>query len=197
MKRFEFNQAKFEISSNGKMSMPKQNFPHVVLAGRSNVGKSSFINHFFQKKELARTSSKPGKTGLLNFFTVDESLFFVDIPGYGYAQRSKCDREGFKEMIDIYLKTHLNRMTFLHFIDGRHPPLENDWEFIHWIAGKGKKVLFIITKMDKLKPKERKPVMASMSEALGPFGQIVFYNIEEKSVRTEVKEKLGELLSNG
>ena len=167
----------------------------MVLAGRSNVGKSSFINHFFQNKGLAKTSSKPGKTGLLNFFNVDERLFFVDIPGYGYAKRSKAIIETFREMIDLYFHSHLDRITFLHFIDGRHPPSESDWEFIHWMKDQGKNVLFIITKIDKVKPRDRTPVVEALLKDLEPYGDVVIYNIEDKAIRKEVKEKLAKILT--
>ncbi len=177
--------------------MPRQHFPHVVLAGRSNVGKSSFINHFFQNRQLAKISSKPGKTGLLNFFNVDDRLFFVDMPGYGYAKRSKVMRETWREMIDHYLSTHLEKITFLHFIDGRHPASESDWEFIHWVRDQGKNLLFIITKIDKVEKKEKKAAMDLLAKDLEPYGDLVFYDIEDKAIREQVKERLRKVLDCG
>lgn len=190
MKQFEFNRCSFQISSNGKISLPKQNLPHFVLAGRSNVGKSSFINHLFQKKNLAKTSSKPGKTQLLNFYNIDDRIFFVDIPGYGYAKTNKGERDKWRRMIEGYVSTYLEKITFIHFIDGRHEPSESDWDFIHWAKESQKKVLFIITKMDKVKTRDRKKVKEELSKTLDSFGTVVFYNIEEKSVRQNVKDEI-------
>lgn len=195
MKVMEFKKCFFRGSSDGKISLPKEPFPHVVLAGRSNVGKSSFINHFFQNRDLARVSSKPGKTGLLNFFNVDDQLFFVDIPGYGYAKRSKAMKDEWKEMMDRYFDAHLEKITFLHFLDARHSPSESDWNFIGWMKENGKNVLFIVTKVDKVGKKERKAVFEDLERALSPYGDLVFYNIEDKTVRGQVKEKLAKNLS--
>lgn len=197
MKPFELNRCKFQISSDGKISMPKRDLPHFVLAGRSNVGKSTFINHFFAKKDLAKTSSKPGKTQLLNFYNVDERLFFVDIPGYGYAKASGSKRQGWRRMVEGYVEGNFDKITFIHFLDGRHPPSAQDWEFIHWAETTGKKVLFIITKMDKVKKREQKQTKEMFLNDLNPFGTVVFYNREEPNVRKQVKEEINRIYFDG
>ena len=197
MKQLEFRKCTFQISSDGVISYPKQQYPHIVLAGRSNVGKSSFINHFFQNRNLAKTSSKPGKTGLLNFFNIDDRIFFVDIPGYGYAKRSKQERNKWKAMVDGYFDGHKEKISFLHFIDGRHSPTESDFEFIEWAKEEGKNILFIITKIDKVKKRDRKQIMANLKEKLEEHGSLIFYNIEEKSVRQTVKEQINKVMIHG
>lgn len=197
MKPFELNTCKFHISSDGKISMPKRDMPHFVLAGRSNVGKSSFINHFFSKKDLAKTSSKPGKTQLLNFYNVDDRIFFVDIPGYGYAKTNGSERQKWRRMVENYVSEHVEKITFIQFIDGRHKPSVQDWEFIHWAHESGKKILFIITKMDKVKKRDRKKIKVELTNELSSFGALVFYNIEEAVVRKQVKEEINRIYFDG
>ena len=105
---------------------PIEGYPEFALAGRSNVGKSSFINKMIGRKSLARTSSKPGKTQTLNFYKIEEQLFFVDVPGYGYAKVSKSSRETWGKMIEQYLTEREELQAVIQIVDLRHPPTKDD-----------------------------------------------------------------------
>lgn len=125
----------------------------VVLAGRSNVGKSSLVNKLINRKNLARTSSQPGKTRTINFYKIDDSWYFVDLPGYGYAKVSKSEREAFQKMVDEYLSAERPRV-FWQIVDLRHPPTALDHQMNAFLRSKGLPFLVIATKADKLSNNE-------------------------------------------
>ncbi|MGX1826265.1 ribosome biogenesis GTP-binding protein YihA/YsxC, partial [Heyndrickxia sporothermodurans] len=120
------NNAELVISAVRQEQYPDERLPEFALAGRSNVGKSSFINKMINRKALARTSSKPGKTQTLNFYKIEESLFFVDVPGYGFAKVSKSEREAWGKMIETYITTREQLCAVLQIVDLRHPPTKDD-----------------------------------------------------------------------
>ncbi len=132
-------------------TLPKNNLPEVAFAGKSNVGKSSLINGLVNRKSLARTSSQPGKTQTINFYNVNKEVYFVDLPGYGYANVSKSVKEKWGDMIENYLhSSHQLRAVFL-LIDIRHAPSANDITMYQWILANGFKPIIIATKLDKIK----------------------------------------------
>jgi GTP-binding protein len=144
------NQAEFVISAVGPSQYPEDALPEIALAGRSNVGKSSLINRMLGRKNLARTSSQPGKTQTLNYYRINEDLYFVDLPGYGYAKVSKTERERWGKFIESYL---LNRETLklvLLLIDLRHPPTKDDQAMYGWLKHNGVPVCVVTTKADKI-----------------------------------------------
>ena len=118
--------AEILLSAANKSHYPQDDIPEIALAGRSNVGKSSFINTLLNRKNLARTSGKPGKTQLLNFFNIDDKLRFVDVPGYGYARVSKKEREKWGRMIEEYLTSRENLRAVVSLVDLRHDPSADD-----------------------------------------------------------------------
>ena len=118
--------AEILLSAANKSHYPQDELPEIALAGRSNVGKSSFINTMLNRKNLARTSGKPGKTQLLNFFNIDDKMRFVDVPGYGYARVSKKEREKWGRMIEEYLTTRENLRAVVSLVDLRHDPSADD-----------------------------------------------------------------------
>lgn len=142
--------AKFVISNTNYKSCPTPNIPEYAFIGRSNVGKSSLINAFCNNKNLAKTSSKPGKTQLINHFLINESWHLVDLPGYGFAKTSKKKRAEFHNMINNYLLNRSNLMCLFVLIDSRHNPQAIDQEFIEWLATKGIPFTMIFTKADKI-----------------------------------------------
>ena len=117
---------KFEISAVGPKQYPKSNLPEIVLAGKSNVGKSTFINTLINRKGLARTSSEPGKTRQINFYNMDQKFYFVDLPGYGYSKMSKAEQDKVGKFIEEYLFTREKISLIALLIDIRHKPGEND-----------------------------------------------------------------------
>ena len=148
------SQSEFAVSAVKASQYPKDGLDEIALAGRSNVGKSSLINTLLQRKNLARTSSSPGKTQTLNFYRVgsDQADFYlVDVPGYGYAKVSKKQREEFGEMIQDYLETRAYLKGLILLIDGRHEPTADDIAMYDYAQYLNLPILVVATKMDKIK----------------------------------------------
>ena len=138
------------LSATNKSHYPQDGIPEVALAGRSNVGKSSFINTMLNRKNLARTSGKPGKTQLLNFFNIDDKLRFVDVPGYGYARVSKKEREKWGKMIEEYLTSRENLRAVVSLVDLRHEPSADDVQMYEFLKYYEIQVILVATKADKI-----------------------------------------------
>ncbi|MFB7140934.1 ribosome biogenesis GTP-binding protein YihA/YsxC [Gottfriedia sp. NPDC056225] len=138
------------ISAVRPNQYPDTQFPEIALAGRSNVGKSSFINKMLNRKALARTSSKPGKTQTLNFFLINEQLFYVDVPGYGYAKVSKKEREAWGKMIETYITTREQLRAVILLVDLRHSPTQDDVMMYNFLKHYGIPVIVVATKADKI-----------------------------------------------
>ncbi|MBN1599450.1 MAG: YihA family ribosome biogenesis GTP-binding protein [Bacteroidales bacterium] len=150
----EIKKIEFVKSSPDLRSCPDSDLPEYAFVGRSNVGKSSLINYITERKSLAKTSSTPGKTRLINHFIIDNSWFLVDLPGYGYAKVSKKDREKFMKIIHDYLLKRENMICLFILIDSRHSPQKADLDFIRWSGQKEIPFVLVFTKTDKLKPGE-------------------------------------------
>lgn len=142
--------AEFVISAVSPEQYPERNLPEIALAGRSNVGKSSFINKMINRKNLARTSSKPGKTQTLNFYLINDQFFFVDVPGYGYAKVSKSEREKWGHMIETYFLERKQLKGALLIVDIRHKPTSDDVMMYDWFRHYEIPVIIIATKLDKI-----------------------------------------------
>ena len=138
------------LSAANKSHYPQDEIPEVALAGRSNVGKSSFINTLLNRKNLARTSGKPGKTQLLNFFNIDDKLRLVDVPGYGYARVSKKEREKWGGMIEEYLTSRENLKAVVSLVDFRHEPSADDVQMYEFLKYYEIPVILVATKADKI-----------------------------------------------
>ena len=142
--------AEILLSAANKSHYPQDEIPEIALAGRSNVGKSSFINTLLNRKNLARTSGKPGKTQLLNFFNIDNQLRFVDVPGYGYAKVSKTERAKWGRMIEEYLTTRENLRAVVSLVDFRHEPSADDVQMYEFLKYYEIPVIVVATKPDKI-----------------------------------------------
>ena len=161
------NTARFAVSSPSVEKCPGGAPRHeYAFIGRSNVGKSSLINMLLGQKGLAMTSSKPGKTMLINYFLVNESWWVVDLPGYGYAARSKADRERLEKMIKGYILGREQMTNFFVLIDSRHKPQKIDLEFMEWLGENGVPFSIVFTKLDKLTSGAAKKMTALYLEEL-------------------------------
>lgn len=138
------------ISAVRPEQYPEDGLPEFALAGRSNVGKSSFINRMIGRKSMARTSSKPGKTQTLNFYKIEEQLFFVDVPGYGYAKVSKTEREAWGKMIERYITGREELKAVIQIVDLRHPPTADDCMMYDFLKHYNIPCIIIATKADKI-----------------------------------------------
>lgn len=130
--------------------LPKSRLPEIAFAGRSNVGKSSVLNKLANIRNLAKISSTPGKTRQINFFLINENLYFVDLPGYGYAKVSKSMKESWGRLVEEYLKKSENLKGVILLIDARHQPFEADLQLLEWLDFYQKEKLVVLTKTDKL-----------------------------------------------
>ncbi|MBD8007416.1 ribosome biogenesis GTP-binding protein YihA/YsxC [Bacillus norwichensis] len=144
------NNVEMVISAVKPEQYPDEGLPEFGLAGRSNVGKSSFINKMINRKSLARTSSKPGKTQTLNFYKIEETLYFVDVPGYGFAKVSKKEREAWGQMIETYMTTRKELRAVMLIVDLRHPPTEDDVMMYDFLKYYDIPCVVIATKADKI-----------------------------------------------
>jgi GTP-binding protein len=142
--------AEFMKSAVKPDQYPKTSLPEIAFAGRSNVGKSSLINTLLGRKKLAQISATPGKTRLLNFFTVNDRLSVVDLPGYGFARVSKTEQEKWGPMIETYLRERESLRLVVSILDVRHDPTQQDRDLIDWLRHYGRSLLIVLTKSDKL-----------------------------------------------
>ena len=179
----EIKTAQFAISNTEVAKCPAPKLPEYAFIGRSNVGKSSLINMLCDRKALAKTSGKPGKTQLINHFIINDNWYLVDLPGYGYAQVSKNKKEEWEEFIKEYIIKRKNLMCLMVLIDSRIPMQKIDLEFMNWLGENGIPFVIVFTKMDKLtktKIKDNieayKTEMSSFWEELPTF----FYTSAEK-----------------
>lgn len=148
--RINPNNVEILISAVSSAQYPKTGLAEIALSGRSNVGKSSFINAVAGRKNIARTSSKPGKTQTLNFYNMDDQFVFVDVPGYGYAKQSKKAREEWGKMIENYLAEREELAAVIQLVDLRHKPTEDDVLMYNYLKHFEIPVIMICTKMDKI-----------------------------------------------
>ena len=176
------------ISAVSPAQYPNEGFPEIALSGRSNVGKSSLINTLINRKGLARTSSQPGKTQMLNFYNIESELYFVDVPGYGYAKVSKKDREKWGQMIERYFSDRPVLRGVISLVDGRHEPTELDCQMIDFLHYYDLPILVCATKMDKI-PRgkwNRTESQIRKKLALNPQDEIVLFSSVTKAGKEEV-----------
>ena len=163
---------KFEISAVGPKQYPKNNLPEIVLVGKSNVGKSSFVNTMINRKKLARTSSEPGKTRQINFYNIDDLFYFVDLPGYGYSKMSKKEQEQVGKFIENYLFHRKEISLIIFLIDIRHSPTSNDKLMYNYIISSGLPCLILANKADKIAITKVNDTVKALQRELNPIGDI-------------------------
>lgn len=175
--------------------LPDTKRPEVAFAGKSNVGKSSLINGLMNRKSLARTSAQPGKTQTINFYNVNECIYLVDLPGYGYAKVSQSEKEKWGKMIENYLHTSKNLKAVFLLVDIRHEPSANDKMMYDWIVHNGYEPIIIATKLDKIKRSQIQKNLKIVREGLKlrPGSIVIPFSAETKQGRDEIWALIDEL----
>jgi GTP-binding protein len=159
--------AEFLVSAFSESDFPPEGVPEIVLAGRSNVGKSSLINRLAGQKNLARTSATPGKTRSINFYRLDRSFCLVDLPGYGYSTAGKAASRQWKHLVDKYFRSRERVALVIQLVDSRIPPTPLDFQLAAWIDGLELRRLLVATKADKLSGNQQAVQRRRISEAFG------------------------------
>ena len=176
--------------------VPQNNMPEIAFAGKSNVGKSSLINALMNRKSLARTSSQPGKTQTINFYNINNELYFVDLPGYGYAKVSQQEKEKWGKMVERYLhQSRVLRAVFL-LIDIRHDPSANDRIMYDWIISNGFHPIIIATKADKINRSQLQKQIKAVRQGLGVdrYTIVIPFSAQTKQGRDEIYDLIDSMM---
>ena len=185
------NNVEMVMSAVSAAQYPTDGKPEIALVGRSNVGKSSLTNTLIQRKNFARTSSQPGKTQTLNFYDVENQLYFVDVPGYGYAKVSKKQREAFGNMIEEYITSRKQLRGVISLVDARHDPSEDDVAMYEWLHYYNIPILVVATKSDKISKSKFNKYENNIKKQLGfdsSASDFLFFSSETKYGRDSVWE---------
>lgn len=186
----------FKVSAVSPKQYPDDDLPQIVLVGKSNVGKSSFINTMLNRKKIARTSSEPGKTRLINFYSVNNSFYFVDLPGYGFSKMSKKEQVEVGKFIEEYLKKSKNISLIIFLIDIRHLPTQNDKLMYDYIISQNLPCLIIANKADKIAVTKVDNKVKDIQNVLNPLHDLLFlpFSSERKiytdNVWSQIEKKL-------
>ena len=182
---------KFEISAVSKKQYPKGNLPEVVLVGKSNVGKSSFVNTMTNRKSLARTSNVPGKTRQINFYNMDDKFYFVDLPGYGYSKMSKEEKVVSGRYIEEYLETRENISLIVLLLDIRHKPTDDDFLMYDYILKSNLPFMVLTNKADKIAVTKVDSEVERIKQTLGiSYSTILPFSSERKIYIDKVWEEI-------
>ena len=177
-------------------TLPENEWPEIAFAGKSNVGKSSLINALMNRKSLARTSSQPGKTQTINFYNINDCMYLVDLPGYGYAKVAQSEKEKWGKLIERYLhSSKMLRAVFL-LIDIRHEPSKNDKMMYDWTVAQGYEPIIIATKLDKLKRSQVQKHVKMVRQGLSllPGSQVIPFSAVTKQGREEIWDLMDRLI---
>ncbi|MDI9241171.1 ribosome biogenesis GTP-binding protein YihA/YsxC [Fusibacillus kribbianus] len=168
--------------------LPENDKPEIAFAGKSNVGKSSLINALMNRKAYARTSTQPGKTQTINFYNINDALYYVDLPGYGYAKVSQTEKEKWGRMIENYLRRSKQLRCVFLLVDIRHEPSANDRQMYEWIVHNGYKPVIIATKLDKIKRSQEAKQLKLVRTGLeiGNDVTVIPFSAETKQGREEI-----------
>ena len=177
--------------------LPENTLPEIAFAGKSNVGKSSLLNALINRKNLARTSSQPGKTQTINFYNLNNEMYLVDLPGYGYANVSVSVKEKWGKMIEKYLRTSKQLKAVFLLIDIRHEPSANDVQMYNWVISTGYDPIIICTKLDKINRSQIQKQLKIIREKLGAKKETVMipFSAETKQGRDEIYKLMDEILT--
>lgn len=194
----KFKQIELEQVAGFKSQWPDKNLEEIAFAGRSNVGKSSFINAFLGRKNLAKTSSKPGKTRTINFYNIDNKFRLVDLPGYGYAKVSKVEKAKWDRLINEYLYDRENLKEVFLLVDIRHEPTKLDVQMYNWIIESGFTGFVIATKYDKISKNKLAKHIKAIKKKLNieDEGLIFAYSSENKHNLSVIHEQVDVIVNN-
>lgn len=194
----KFKEINLEQVAGFKSQWPDENLQEIAFVGRSNVGKSTFINAFLAKKNLAKTSSKPGKTRTINFYNIDNSFRLVDLPGYGYAKVSKKEKEKWDKLINEYLHERENLKEVFLLVDIRHEPTKLDLQMYEWIIESGFTGFVIATKYDKISKNQLRKHIKLIQNKLNidDEGLIFAYSSENKHNLSVIHEQVEVIVNN-
>ena len=182
---------KFEISAVSPKQYPTNGLPEIVLVGKSNVGKSSFINSMINRKALARTSSEPGKTRQINFYNMDDQFYFVDLPGYGYSKMSKVEQEKVGKFTEEYLVKRQTISMILFLVDIRHKPTKNDLHIYHYIMSSNLPFMVLANKADKIAVTKVDNYVEDLKKEFGmSFSILLPFSSERKIYNDAVWEEI-------
>lgn len=188
---------KFEISAVGPKQYPKENLPEIVLVGKSNVGKSSFINTMLNRKSLARTSNTPGKTRQINFYNIDDLFYFVDLPGYGYSKMSKQEKIISGNYIEEYLQKRENIALVVHLLDIRHEPTQDDLLMYDYILRSNLPFMVVTNKADKIAVTKVETEVEKIKQFLGiSYSTILPFSAERKIYTEKVWQEIEKYIKN-
>ena len=192
------NKVSLDYVGTAPAHYPPAGLPELAFIGRSNVGKSSLINTLINRKALARTSSTPGKTRTINFYNIEDTLWFVDLPGYGYAKTSKSESEKWGKMIETYLKTRETLCRIVWLVDIRHEPSANDKIMLDWLRYYEKPFIIVATKADKLNRSQVPKHLAMLRRELkiGADTPVVAFSSEAKTGKDALWAQLDACVEN-
>jgi GTP-binding protein len=192
----KIHSAEFVVSAVYRKDYPLQTMPEIAFVGRSNVGKSSLMNKMLNRKKLVKVSRTPGRTQTVNFFRINELIYFVDLPGYGYARVPQSVRKGFGPMIERYLTGRRLLACVVHIVDARHPPTELDLIMRDYLLHQDLPVLTVATKSDKLPKGKRRKQSVLIREALAlGEGETLFFSAVTSEGRKELWKEIQAALS--
>ena len=192
-----YNKVEFEAAFGTLKQIPQSDLPEIVFAGRSNVGKSSMLNRIFNRKNLARVSSMPGKTITINFFKVENDVRIVDLPGYGYAKVAKGEKRRWAEMMEGYFQSPRNIKLVVQLVDMRHKPSEDDYIMMRFLQDAGLPFIVAATKSDKLNKTQYNERENALREELAEFGDnitILPFSSEKGEGAEELKKIIESVL---
>ena len=186
----------FKISAVSPKQYPNDDLPQIVLVGKSNVGKSSFINTMVNRKKLARTSSEPGKTRQINFYNMDNKFYFVDLPGYGYSKMSKEEQVRVGRFIEEYLSKCKNIALIVFLIDIRHSPTDNDRLMYNYVINANKPCIIIANKADKIAVTKVDAQVKALQEELNPLKDFTFlpFSAERRIYSEKVWDEIEKIM---
>ncbi len=193
----KIKKAELETVCGPSSTLPDNSLAEIAFAGRSNVGKSSLLNGLLNRKKLARTSSNPGKTQTINFYNVNDKMYFVDLPGYGFANVPKSQRVKWGQMINNYLDSSKILKGILLLVDIRHDPTKNDKMMYDWIKQRDIKCIIVATKLDKIKRSQLNKQLAAIRKVLGIRGEdkLIPFSAMTKSGKEEILSEIA-ILAN-